>query len=305
MIRRLAVILLGCCVVFTFANIANARAGNSANARATSDAAFARDALARINFHRAQYGLTLLRMEARLAVIARDHAQDMMRRNYVDTRSPTGATLESRLRDAQYPYRNVVQQVAVGDPTGKSLVDRWMTRRESRKLLLSRDWREAGIGHAKHRNNPSRCAAAGLNHFWVMTLAAPTQRANRRWRRKILERVNRFRAQYKLAPLALNKQLNRSAQSHSDDMARRDYFAHVSPEGETVGRRATRAGYRWRTVLENLAAGLDSPVARWRDGFAPPRTAKRCSTPMCARRASGITFCPAMAAPRECFITGR
>jgi len=251
MIRRFAVILLGCFAVLAFSDVADARTNG--------DASFAREALARINFHRAQYGLTLLRMEARLAVMARDQARDMVRRNYVDTRSPTGATLETRLRDAQYPYRNVVQQVAVGDPTGKSLVDRWMTRRESRELLLSRDWREAGIGHAIRRNGPSRGAAAGLNHFWVMTLAAPTQRADRRWRREIMERVNRFRAQYKLAPLSLNEHLNRAAQSHSDDMARRDYFAHVSPEGETVGRRATRAGYRWRTVLENLAAGLDSP----------------------------------------------
>ena len=236
--------------------------GERTDARAASDGAFAQEALARVNFHRAQYGLTLLRMEARLAVMARDQARDMVRRNYVDTRSPVGATLETRLRDAQYPYLKAAQQVAAGAATGKALVDRWMTRRDSRALLLNRDWREAGIGHAA-RNATSRGGEAGaagpLNHFWVMTLAAPTQRAKRQWRREILERVNRFRAQYKLAPLTLNDRLNRAAQSHSDDMARRDYFAHVSPEGETVGRRATRAGYRWRTVLENLAAGQDSP----------------------------------------------
>jgi len=49
-------------------------------------------------------------------------------------------------------------------------------------------------------------------------------------------------------------------------MARRDYFSHVDPEGRSVSRRATAAGYRWQHVGENIAAGLGEPaevVAGW------------------------------------------
>ena len=55
----------------------------------------------------------------------------------------------------------------------------------------------------------------------MLTLSAPTQRAKRQWRRNILDRINRFRAQYSLAPLKLNDRLNCAAQTHADDMATR------------------------------------------------------------------------------------
>jgi uncharacterized protein YkwD len=250
MVRFLAVCLL------VLLSVPDAGAGTNTQLRV--DAKLAAEALTRINFYRAQHGAPALNMEARLAVMARDHARDMVRRDYVDIRSPVGDTLETRLRDARYPYRKVAQQVAVGPPTGKQLVDHWMTRPESRRLILNRDWREAGIGYAANQNGDARPRNA-MDHYWVLTVAAPTQRADRRWRREILERVNRFRAQYRLAPLSLNERLNRAAQSHADDMAARDYFAHASPDGETVGERAARAGYKWRAILENLAAGQDSP----------------------------------------------
>ncbi|MDE0814542.1 MAG: CAP domain-containing protein [Alphaproteobacteria bacterium] len=222
-------------------------------------------ALGRIDFYRAQYGAPLLNMEERLAAMARDHTRDMIRRDYINTRSPNGDTLETRLRDARYPYpyRQAAQKVAVGVPTGVQLVGRWMTQRDSRRLILNREWREAGIGYAAigHATTGGRGGniRTAIDHYWVLTLAAPTQRATRQWRRDILDRVNRFRAQYHLAPLKLNDRLNRAAQAHADNMATRDYFAHASPDSETVGQRAIRAGYKWRSILENLAAGQDNP----------------------------------------------
>jgi uncharacterized protein YkwD len=220
-------------------------------------------ALGRINFYSAQYGAPPLNMEGRLAVMARDHTHDITRRDYINTRSPNGDTLETRLRDVRYPYRQAAQKVAVGVPTGVQLVDRWMTQPDSRRLILNREWREAGIGYATighaARGGRGENIRTALDYYWVLTLAAPTQRATRQWRRDILDRVNRFRAQYRLAPLKLNDRLSHTAQTHADDMATRDYFAHASPDSETVGQRATRAGYKSRSILENLAAGQDNP----------------------------------------------
>ncbi len=48
-----------------------------------------------------------------------------------------------------------------------------------------------------------------------------------------LELVNRDRASHGLPPLVSDQILDRAAQSHAQDMLKRDYFAHRSPEGKT------------------------------------------------------------------------
>ena len=210
------------------------------------------EALDLINGFRAQHGLAPLRMEARLALLARDQAWDMLARRRLDSRNAAGLTLEARLRRAGYAYRQAAQQVAMGYPDGQAVIAMWMGRRDSRELLLNRNLREAGIGYAARGNE-------ALDHFWVITLADPTGPVGGNWQREILRHVNQYRARNRLPSLSLNAALNIAAQRHSDDMATRDYFDHVTPNGCTVGERATRAGYRWQTILENLAAGQESP----------------------------------------------
>ena len=49
-------------------------------------------------------------------------------------------------------------------------------------------------------------------------------------------------------------------------MARRNYFDHVSPEGVNVAKRVDAEGYDWRSVAENIAAGVgsaDAAMANW------------------------------------------
>lgn len=49
-------------------------------------------------------------------------------------------------------------------------------------------------------------------------------------------------------------------------MAAHRHFAHTGTDGSEVGMRATRAGYRWRMIGENIAAGQNSAreaVASW------------------------------------------
>ena len=68
------------------------------------------------------------------------------------------------------------------------------------------------------------------------------------------------------APLVWNADLFTAAARHSFDMARRNYFAHASPEGARVAQRASAAGYDWHAIGENLAGGdtsIDAVVAGW------------------------------------------
>lgn len=67
-------------------------------------------------------------------------------------------------------------------------------------------------------------------------------------------------------PVKAQALLTVAAQQHARDMARNNYFAHEAPDGSQVSQRATRAGYAWRKVGENIAAGQGSAqevVAGW------------------------------------------
>ncbi|MFD0669764.1 CAP domain-containing protein [Ramlibacter sp. MAHUQ-53] len=59
-------------------------------------------------------------------------------------------------------------------------------------------------------------------------------------------------------PLAPDATLDRAAAGHAQDMARHSYLEHRGRDGSHASERATRAGYRWRAVGENLASGPTS-----------------------------------------------
>lgn len=72
---------------------------------------------------------------------------------------------------------------------------------------------------------------------------------------------------YPAAPaLSWNGALSDAALVHSRDMAGKRYFSHHGKDGRSVSDRALSAGYRWRRIGENIAAGQSSPeevMAGW------------------------------------------
>ncbi len=60
-------------------------------------------------------------------------------------------------------------------------------------------------------------------------------------------------------PVQWNDALKEAALEHSEDMAHHNFFDHTGSDGLRVGDRATAAGYVWRKVGENLAAGSNDP----------------------------------------------
>lgn len=85
--------------------------------------------------------------------------------------------------------------------------------------------------------------------------SAGSDKADPGWRQEMLRQVNDIRAQHDRAPLTLDDRLNAAAQAHCNEMVRRDFFDHVAPDGSRMTDRADRAGYRWRVIQENIAAG--------------------------------------------------
>jgi uncharacterized protein YkwD len=92
---------------------------------------------------------------------------------------------------------------------------------------------------------------------------------------RVLALVNEARAEKRrcglrrfdaVPPLASSAALQRAASAHAADMARRGVMDHAGGDGSTPAMRATRAGYAWRTVGENVASGQSTPeqvVAEW------------------------------------------
>ena len=67
-------------------------------------------------------------------------------------------------------------------------------------------------------------------------------------------------------PLRANARLQAAAQAHAADMATRNYFNHVAPDGRAPAARISASGYEWRAIAENIAAGQATPeevVAGW------------------------------------------
>jgi uncharacterized protein YkwD len=68
------------------------------------------------------------------------------------------------------------------------------------------------------------------------------------------------------AALVWNERLFSAAVFHSADMARRDFFDHVTPEGTDWVQRIEAAGYGWSRAGENIAAGnatVEAVMTAW------------------------------------------
>jgi uncharacterized protein YkwD len=92
---------------------------------------------------------------------------------------------------------------------------------------------------------------------------------------RVLELVNAARAEPRRCgwkrfaaapPLTRSAMLEAVAREHAEDMAWRGRMEHAGGDGSTPAGRATRIGYRWLRIAENVAAGQATPeaaVASW------------------------------------------
>lgn len=72
---------------------------------------------------------------------------------------------------------------------------------------------------------------------------------------ELLELTNAERQRIGLAPLVLSTTLNSAAQRHAEDLVRSGIFSHTGSDGSQPSDRALDAGYPFRYVGENIAAG--------------------------------------------------
>lgn len=78
--------------------------------------------------------------------------------------------------------------------------------------------------------------------------------------------TNERRAAQQAAPLQLNAQLTKAAQTKAQDMVERNYWSHNTPEGNAPWEFVNNAGYSYAKAGENLAYGFndeDAVVGGW------------------------------------------
>ncbi|MCX8093406.1 MAG: CAP domain-containing protein [Candidatus Goldbacteria bacterium] len=61
--------------------------------------------------------------------------------------------------------------------------------------------------------------------------------------KEILKLVNQIRKEHNLKPLKMDEKLNLIAKKHSQDMVKRNYTSHITPDGLTPNDRAKKAGF--------------------------------------------------------------
>jgi uncharacterized protein YkwD len=92
---------------------------------------------------------------------------------------------------------------------------------------------------------------------------------------RVLDLINQARATARycgdksfnsVRPVRWNGSLAEASRLHAEEMARYDYFSHSGRDGSNPWDRIERAGYRWRSTGENIAAGqrnAEEAVASW------------------------------------------
>jgi uncharacterized protein YkwD len=109
-----------------------------------------------VNAERAQHGLPALQASQRLESAAARHSADMVQRHFFHHVSPEGGTLTDRVRRAG--YLSGTGEWALGENIGwgtgslgspAAIVRGWMNSPPHRAVILSRRFREAGVGVAR------------------------------------------------------------------------------------------------------------------------------------------------------------
>ena len=183
--------------------------------------------------------------------------------NEAAARVGQGAAADAAARQSGYRARQLFQ-ASFGGYRSASAVAQAMAQRYCEALL---DPRFTDIG--LHQQGTS----------YAVVLATPFEPPQAQDAQEVARRVlaltNEARAKGRRCgsdvfapapPVRLNDALARAAAIHAQDMAQHSFLEHRGRDGSSASDRVSRAGYDWRSVGENIAAGQPSPqevVAGW------------------------------------------
>lgn len=104
--------------------------------------------LSAINAIRTDQGLAALTTDPRLQAAAQGHACDSATTGRMDHRSPDGRSMQDRIDAQGYDWREIAENVAMGQRSATEVVRAWLSSPPHRKNMMMPRAQDAGIGLA-------------------------------------------------------------------------------------------------------------------------------------------------------------
>lgn len=209
-----------------------------------------------INAERQRAGAPPLHLSDALTRAAEEHAAEIAWRGSPKLQAGSTEEMHERLQRAGYQAHAWTESLASSPGNPATVLRNWRQGDPGGyRELLSPEVRDLGIGLDRLRGAPLYIFLFAVPQEDYFARGTSGLRDLDRVRAEMLARVNAARREAGVPPLRANSRLDLAAQRHAEDMLARNYFAHQSPEKQTVRDRAKAAGYDWRAIGENIAEG--------------------------------------------------
>lgn len=220
-----------------------------------------RDLVLLLNRERELVGAPPLAPSGPLHQVAQARAEEIQARGGLPAETDAMNLLrrvQDRLAKAGYSAHGWTESFTTAPAGLEAAVASWKKEDPNYKQAMDVDYQNVGVGVAQLGKSP----------LYVFLFAWPRSEYYAREtaglssleavRQEMLERINTLRKEAGRPPLTLEPRLTTSAQGHADDMLKRTYYSHVSPEGTPPRQRVLAAGYSGEIIAENIAAGQTS-----------------------------------------------
>lgn len=231
------------------------------------DGALGEALLAEVNARRLEAGVESLELHPALTTVARRQVRA------VSVRGETGSdpdivpdTTRLLYKEGYAAHRWSEGTLIVG--SAGTLLEQWQqVSPDFHRQMTEGDFENVGLAFGRYRGRPVVTMVLALTMRTAEWRQAKPLENLERVRALALETVNAVRIEQGRTPIRQNSQLDLAAQRHAEDMLRRAYYDHISPEGDRPSDRARAAEYaRARSISENIAKGPFEPdevVHRW------------------------------------------
>lgn len=247
--------------------------------------------LLELNLARLRAGRPVVQAHPAVCALARDRALEIAAQGTTETAAATLNDMSRRLYRRGYAPHKWIESTLIGGRERGAFEQLCGLRAEWCEDAVGGDFEHAGVGVAERDGRHVRSLVlAQSKRTFELGRAAPLADLER-VRASALAAVNLARRDNGRRPVEASPLLDAAAQRHAEDMLRRAYYDHRSPEGTTPGERARAAGQlAARRVSENIAKGLFTPdevVRRWLDS---PGHRRNILDPKAAVTGFGVAF---------------
>src|SRR3982751_222865 len=83
-----------------------------------------------------------------LEVAAQEHSEDMDKNKYFSHTAPDGSTAGVRMQRTGYAWTSYGENIASGPESEKSVINGWLSSPGHCKNIMSKNFREMGVGHS-------------------------------------------------------------------------------------------------------------------------------------------------------------